>query len=205
MASTPSTAPLLQPPRRITASNLSFSTSNAHHAKAEPAVEVLDDTLNLEPILGGSLVRARIATHKKIPTSNDRSGNISLDDVPGFGIVMPNGLNMYYLDIRPNTEGVMHRTTSTDYLIVLQGTLSLLTPRDSFDAETGYGEPKETLCLPGDTVVQRGIMHALSNRTDRWVRVVGIVAASDPNRVAIESNASSAPHELRVLDDAWLA
>lgn len=73
---------------------------------------------------------------------------------------MPNGLNMYYLDVAPNTEGVMHRTTSTDYLIVLQGTLSLLTPRESFDTESGYGEPKETLCHPGDTVVQRGIMHA---------------------------------------------
>ncbi|KAI0428006.1 hypothetical protein F5Y09DRAFT_12661 [Xylaria sp. FL1042] len=199
------TTPLLQAPRRITASNLPLSAPNAHSAKAEPAVEVLDDTLKLEPILGGSLVRARVATHKKIPTSNDGSGNIPLDDVPGFGIVLPNGLNMYYLDVAPNTEGVMHRTTSTDYLIVLQGTLSLLTPQHSFDAETGYGEPKETLCHPGDTVVQRGIMHALSNRTDQWVRVVAIVAASDPNRVPVERNSSSTPQELQVLRDAWLA
>ncbi|KAI1427121.1 hypothetical protein F5Y12DRAFT_792855 [Xylaria sp. FL1777] len=200
-----STAPLLQPPRRITASNLALSASDAHSAKAEPAVEVLDDTLKLEPILGGSLVRARVATHKKVPTCNDGSGNIPLDDVPGFGIVLPNGLNMYYLDVAPNTEGVMHRTTSTDYLIVLQGTLSLLTPQDSFDAGTGYGEPKETLCLPGDTVVQRGIAHALSNRTDQWVRVLAIVAASDPNRVPVGSNSSSTPQEPRVLADAWLA
>ncbi|KAI0967800.1 hypothetical protein F4678DRAFT_465060 [Xylaria arbuscula] len=152
-----STAPLLQAPRRIIASNLALSTSDA---KAEPAVEVRDETLELEPILGGSLVRSRVATHKKVPTSNDGSGNIPLDDVPGFGIVLPNGLNMYYLDIAPNSEGVMHRTTSTDYLIVLQGTLSLLTPQHSFDQETGYGKPKETLGFPGDTVVQRGIMHA---------------------------------------------
>jgi len=34
-------------------------------------------------------------------------GSIPLDDVPGMGIVMPNGLNMYYLDIAPNSEGVM--------------------------------------------------------------------------------------------------
>ncbi|KAI0509632.1 hypothetical protein F5B22DRAFT_320488 [Xylaria bambusicola] len=200
-----STAPFLQPPRRITASNLPLTVANAHNAKAEPAVEILDDALKLEPILAGALVRARVATHKKIPTSNDGSGTIPLDDVPGFGIVMPNGLNMYYLDVAPKTEGVMHRTTSTDYLVVLQGTLSLLTPRESFNVETGYGELKETLCFPGDTVVQRGIMHALSNRTDQWVRVIGIVAASDPNRVRIESNSSSAPQEVRMLDDAWLA
>ncbi|KAI1272660.1 hypothetical protein F5Y07DRAFT_403146 [Xylaria sp. FL0933] len=177
-----STTPLLPAPRRITASNLPLSASDAPSVKAEPAVEVLDDTLNLEPILGGSLARARLATHKKIPTSNDGSGNIPLDDVPGSGIVLPNGLNMYYLDVAPKTEGVMHRTTSTDYLIVLQGTLSLLTPEHSFDAETG-----------------------LSNRTDQWVRVVAIVASSDPNRVPVEQDASSTPQELRVLDDAWLA
>ncbi|KAI1366666.1 hypothetical protein F5Y08DRAFT_124047 [Xylaria arbuscula] len=197
-----STTSFLQPPRRITASNLPLAASNA---KAEPAVEVLDDTLQLDPLFEGTLVRARVATHDKIPTNNDGSGNLPLQDVPGFGIVMPNGLNMYYLDVAPNTEGVMHRTTSTDYLIVLQGTLSLLTPQESFDTETGYGEPKETLCHPGDTVVQRGIMHALSNRTDQWVRVIGIVAASDPNRVPIESNSSSTPQETKVLDDAWLA
>ncbi|GAP90223.1 putative cupin domain-containing protein [Rosellinia necatrix] len=192
-------------PRRITASNLPLSSSDAPHPKAEPAVEIFDDTLKLEPILGGSLVRARVATHKQIPTNNDGLGDLPLDDVPGFGIVMPNGLNMYYLDVAPNTEGTMHRTTSTDYLIVLQGTLSLLTPQTPFNTETGYAEPKETLCQVGDIVVQRGIMHALSNRTDQWVRVVAVVADSAPNRIPIEGSSSSAPHEQRVLDDAWLA
>ncbi|KAI0468918.1 hypothetical protein F4859DRAFT_190574 [Xylaria cf. heliscus] len=196
---------LLQAPRRITASNLPISPSDAPNPKAEPAVEVLDETLKLEPILGGSLVRARVATHKAIPTSNDGSGSVVLDDVPGFGIVMPNGLNMYYLDIAPSSEGVMHRTTSTDYLIVLQGTLTLLTPQISFDGESGYGEPKETLCHPGEIVVQRGIMHALSNRTDQWVRVVAIVAASEPNRVPVEVRQSPAIEDHRVLNDAWLA
>ncbi|KAI0532464.1 hypothetical protein GGR58DRAFT_178680 [Xylaria digitata] len=200
-----SMTPLLQGPRRIIASNLPLSASGGHNSKTEPAVKVLDETLTVEPILGGSLARSRVATHKKIPTSNDGSGNIALDDVPGFGIVMPNGLNMYYLDVAPNTEGVMHRTTSTDYLIVLQGTLTLLTPQYSFNVGTGYGTPRETLCHPGDTVIQRGIMHALSNRTDQWVRVIGVVVASDPNRVPVEGSLSSASQELRVLDDAWLA
>lgn len=76
---------------------------------------------------------------------------------------MPGGLNMYYLDVAPKTEGVMHRTTSTDYLVVLRGNLTLLTPPNPFDIVEGqgtYDEPVETLCKPGDVVLQRGIMHA---------------------------------------------
>lgn len=66
-----STATFLQPPRRIVASNLPFSASNAPNAKAEPAVEVLDENLKLDPLFEGALVRARVATHDKVPTSND--------------------------------------------------------------------------------------------------------------------------------------
>ncbi|KAI0204081.1 hypothetical protein F4808DRAFT_368311 [Astrocystis sublimbata] len=194
----------LQAPRRIVASNLPIAASDAANAKAEPAVEVLDETLDLEPILDGSLVRARVATQEAVPTSNDGSGSIALHDVPGFGIVLPGGINMYYLDVAPNSEGVMHRTTSTDYLIVIHGTLTLLTPQCSFDSTTGYGEPKVTHCNTGEVVVQRGIMHALSNRTDKWVRVLGVVVASGPNQVPIEGSQSPAPQH-KALDDAWLA
>lgn len=77
--------------------------------------------------------------------------------------IVPGGLNLYYLDVAPKTEGVMHRTTSTDYLVVLQGTPSLLTPPSSFDVVDGqgtYDKPVETVCKPGDIVLQRGIMHA---------------------------------------------
>jgi hypothetical protein len=35
------------------------------------------------------------------------SGDLPLDEVPGIGIVMPGGLNAYYLDIAPNTEGAL--------------------------------------------------------------------------------------------------
>ncbi len=81
-----------------------------------------------------------------------------------MGIVLPGGLNMYYIDLAPNTEGTMHRTTSTDYLVLLSGTLSLLTPSAQpyhvKDGKAAYGEPVETACHPGDVVAQRGMMHA---------------------------------------------
>ncbi|CAJ2504581.1 Uu.00g119750.m01.CDS01 [Anthostomella pinea] len=200
--SSPSTIP---PPRLITASNLPLSESAATSSHTEPAVEVLVDTLKQEPIPGGSLVRARVATHERVPTSNDGSGHSPLADVPAPGIVMPNGVNIYYLDVAPNTEGVMHRTTSTDYLVVLQGTLSLMTPRTSFDVGGSYGQPAETLCQPGEAVIQRGMLHALSNRTDQWVRVLGFVLDSQPNRVPVEAGPSAKQGDSKILQDAWLA
>ncbi|KAI1766721.1 hypothetical protein GGR53DRAFT_186992 [Hypoxylon sp. FL1150] len=194
---------LLSAPRRITASNLPLGGHDPANSHSEPGVEVLVDTLNPEPILGGGLLRARVASSKTVPTSNDGHGKLELDDVPGLGIVLPGGLNLYYLDIAPKTEGVMHRTTSTDYLFVLQGTLSLITPPSPFDIVDGQGtyDTIETACKPGDVVLQRGIMHALSNRTDEWVRVVGMVVSSEKNRVR---SSGSGDDSTVVLEDAWL-
>ncbi|KAI0602668.1 hypothetical protein F4775DRAFT_149434 [Biscogniauxia sp. FL1348] len=194
----------LPAPKRITASNLPLGRSGAAEPHTEPAVEVVVDTLEPEPILGGSLARARVASNNRVPTSNDGSGTIALDEVPGPGIVLPGGLNLYYLDLAPNTEGVMHRTTSTDYLVVLNGTLSLMTPSRPFGTKDGYGEPAETLCHTGETVLQRGIMHALSNRTDQWVRLLAVVVASEPNRVPVTEGHSLQRGNFVMLADAWL-
>lgn len=197
----------LAAPRRITASNLPLVESNVGKPSSEPGVEVLVDTLKLDSILEGSLLRARVASTKKVPTSNDGHGHIELDEVPGMGIVLPGGINMYYLDIAPNSEGAMHRTTSTDYLVVLQGTLSLLTPPKPFDVVDGrgtYGETVETLCKPGDVVLQRGIVHALSNRTTEWVRIMAVVVASEPNRVPVVGSGPVEQLKTVALDDVWL-
>lgn len=56
-----------------------------------------------------------------------------------------------------------HRTTSTDYAIVLQGELTVATPPAAFDVVEGkgsYGKVEETVARAGDVVVQRGCMHA---------------------------------------------
>ncbi|KAK8108429.1 hypothetical protein PG984_014230 [Apiospora sp. TS-2023a] len=135
--------------------------------------------------LNGILLRCRSSP----PSKTGSCGTLPIADVPGAGIVLPNGTHMYYIDVAPNTEGVMHRTTSTDYLVVLQGTLSLMTPGDApftiRDGKPTYGEPVQTECRPGEVVLQRGMMHALSNRTSNWVRLLGIVLDAKPNRVPI--------------------
>ncbi|RYP36517.1 hypothetical protein DL767_003340 [Monosporascus sp. MG133] len=177
-----STLPAL---RRIIASNLPLPGTKAAEPGAEPGVHVAVDVLEPKPILGGSLMRARVATSKRVPTSND-GFNVPLDDVPGAGIVLPGGLNVYYLDLAPNTEGTMEPYTVND-------------------GKATYGEPVETLCQPGEVVLQRGIMHALSNRTGKWVRMLVIVADSEPNRVPIEPSEPSTQEDSRILSDAWLA
>ncbi|KAH6658699.1 cupin 2 [Truncatella angustata] len=191
-------------PRRITASNLPLPASAASDAQAEPGVEVRVDTLETEVFPGGIYHRSLVATTKQVPTSNEGFGDIPLDEIPGAGIVLPGGINMYYLDIAPNSEGPVHRTTSTDYLVVLQGHLSLITPGSApysrEDGKTTPGEPVETICGPGETVLQRGMMHALSNRTDSWVRVFCVIVSSEANRVPIEGDKT----EYKSLEDAWL-
>lgn len=78
--------------------------------------------------------------------------------------MLPGGLNMYYIDIAPKTDGALHRTTSTDYLVVLKGQLSLITPKPEAysvkDGKATFDEAVETVAYPGDVVAQRGPMHA---------------------------------------------
>ncbi|KAI2624510.1 hypothetical protein GGS21DRAFT_541239 [Xylaria nigripes] len=193
----------LPAPRRITASNLPLASHHASNEHAEPGVEVKVDTLEVVPLFDGSLRRAVVATSKSFPPSNDGHGDIPLHQVPGMGIVLPGGLNMYYIDIAPHTEGALHRTTSTDYIVVINGKLSLLTPKDEAyqikDGKASCGEPVETLCHPGDVIAQRGPMHALSNRTNEWARVLAVVLSSSPNKVPV----GDAGH--KELKDQWLA
>ncbi|KAK6222803.1 hypothetical protein LQW54_000612 [Pestalotiopsis sp. IQ-011] len=194
----------LTAPRRITASNLDVPSHHNGDETAEPGVEVRVDTLEPQPLFDGSLVRAVVGTEKQVPTSNDGHGEIPLDEVPGIGIVLPGGVNMYYLDIAPNTVGTLHRTTSTDYLVVISGKLSLDTPEPkSFQIKDGkatYGPPVETVANPGDVIYQRGPIHALSNRTDEWVRVLAVVLGSEQNKARVEG-----AEQHKELNDQWLA
>jgi hypothetical protein len=61
----------LPPPRRITASNLTLPSQHRSDKHAEPGVEIKIDSLQVESILGGTLMRAMVATSKQVPTSND--------------------------------------------------------------------------------------------------------------------------------------
>ncbi|KFY29882.1 hypothetical protein V494_08400 [Pseudogymnoascus sp. VKM F-4513 (FW-928)] len=193
----------LPAPRRITTSNLPLPSQHANDSSIEPGVEVKVDNLKVDPLFDGSLRRAVIGTSTHFPIKNDGHGDLPLDEVPGIGIIMPGGLNAYYLDIAPNTDGALHRTTSTDFVIVITGKLSVVAPKpDAFQVKDGKPtcDVVETVAGPGDVVYQRGAVHALSNRTDEWVRILAVVLASENNKVDV---GESGTH--KELSDQWFA
>jgi quercetin dioxygenase-like cupin family protein len=57
----------------------------------------------------------------------------------------------------------MHRTETVDYGIVLEGELVLIL------------DEGETVCRPGDIIIQRGTNHGWANRSDRNCRIAFIL------------------------------
>lgn len=59
-------------------------------------------------------------------------------------------------------RATQHRTSTTDYNIFLKGSMVLITPAEAYDPANAesQGKLQETVCHPGDVVVQRGTMHA---------------------------------------------
>ncbi|RDW56721.1 hypothetical protein BP6252_14014 [Coleophoma cylindrospora] len=184
--------------RKLVVSNLPLPANLASSSTAEPAVEVLEEHINPVSILDGQGARSSIFTHRAVPTSNAGSGKIELADVPGAGIVLPNGVNVYHFDMAPGYYCPIHRTTSTDYMTVLTGEVVLLTPGAAFDPATGTGEIVKTLCKPGDVVVQRGTLHGWVNSTPNWIRLQCVVLDTEPVTTNLEG--SDAVH---ALPDVW--
>ncbi|KAI0322644.1 hypothetical protein OF83DRAFT_1027099, partial [Amylostereum chailletii] len=96
------------------------------------------------------------------------------------GIVMTNGTNCRWTDLAPGAIAHMarhilhpapsHRTPSVDLNILIQGELVLI-----------LDDGSEThLSTPGDTVVQRGTMHAWKNPGKTWTRWVTTVIDATP-------------------------
>ena len=77
------------------------------------------------------------------------------------------GLSFAWLRCRPAHRSAMHRTSTVDYGIVVQGELFLVM------------EDSEALLHTGDIVVQRGTNHAWDNRSDVPARMVFILLAAE--------------------------
>ncbi|KAG6365460.1 hypothetical protein INS49_007071 [Diaporthe citri] len=192
-------------PRRLLVSNRSNGTTKD---QAEPGVEALVDTL--EPVaVMPKLNRAPIATHAAIPTSNAEAGRPHLDTVPGSGIVLPGGANIYYLDLTPHSDSPMrritpltappdnHRTPSTDHVIVLRGELTVVTPPVAFDVVDGKGSYTK---VGGDGCTgwrRGGPEGVLANRSEDSVRLIGIVLAAEPVKIEVAG-------EAKELGESWL-
>jgi len=79
-----------------------------------------------------------------------------------YTIMPPAGHLLRILDVYPLKDGgrrtVMHRTRTVDYVVVVEGELTLIL------------EDSEVTLKPGDVVVQRGTDHAWENRSDTMAR-----------------------------------
>ncbi|EQB54062.1 hypothetical protein CGLO_06151 [Colletotrichum gloeosporioides Cg-14] len=149
------------PRRRIVLSNLPLEPSGSV-TQTEPAIEVLTEQLQTEEMFGGLLRRTPVGTVSAVPTNFDGSGLPKIEAAPGSGVVFPGGLNVYFFDLAPGGTTPMHRTPSVDYVVVNEGTPTLITPKTTFSVENGKGtweEVVETTLRPGDVAVQRGAMH----------------------------------------------
>jgi mannose-6-phosphate isomerase-like protein (cupin superfamily) len=87
-----------------------------------------------------------------VPEPNERA----------FTIMPAAGNLLRILDVYPLKDGgrrtVMHRTRTLDYVIVIEGELTLIL------------DDSEVILKPGDVVVQRGTDHAWENRSDTIAR-----------------------------------
>lgn len=104
-----------------------------------------------------------------------------LDDPPA--IVIPNGTVCRFCDFAPASLSPMHRTSSLDIGVVIEGEMELVL--DGGERQRLY---------PGDTVVQRGTNHAWRNVTPsrensgeivpQWARMMFVLQAAQPVTLA---------------------
>ncbi|KAJ7225548.1 hypothetical protein GGX14DRAFT_548373 [Mycena pura] len=128
-------------------------------------------TLRFEDIPGmdGARAAAVWVTCDGLPTNDNNSSEDGANRIVK-GIVSPNGTNLRCTDLAPGAQTPMHRTRSLDYNILLQGELVLI-----------MDDGSEThLKNPGDTVIQKGTLHAWRNPSASWARWMCAVIAAEP-------------------------
>ncbi|OGM42732.1 Cupin domain protein [Aspergillus bombycis] len=103
----------------------------------------------------------------------DVAAHESLIASGNLGLVSPNGTVCRVVDFAPmksGSKGLMHRTQSLDFGIVLEGSIEMWL--DS-------GEMK--LLKKGDIAVQRGTMHEWRNPSEtEWTRMVFVLQGTKP-------------------------
>jgi len=113
-------------------------------------------------------------TTDSIPTKDTNRSedgvNRIIDKSFNFGLVHPTGTNLRSTDLAPGAITPMHRTSSLDYNILVSGELILIMEDGS----------EKHLKNPGDTVIQKGTLHAWRNPSKIWSRWVTVLMAAEP-------------------------
>jgi len=153
---------LLLPLRRV------VTTHDAHGIAAVESDAVIEPE-RMEAVQGGQSAVIWV-TNDGIPVDDcnirEDGAKRIIDDPSNFGLIHPMGTNLRSTELEPGAATPMHRTSSLDYNILVSGELILIT-------EDGT---ETHLKNPGDSVIQRGTMHAWRNPSEsqpvRWVSVL---------------------------------
>lgn len=86
------------------------------------------------------------------------------------GLSVPGGTVLRIVDMQAGQTSPMHRTTSLDYGVVLEGEVELI-------LDTG----EKRILKRGDTCVQRGTNHAWRNTSEtNWARMLYVLVDAQP-------------------------
>lgn len=142
-----------------------------HHARR---VVTGHDTDGRSVVVSDSIVEAFEAAPTAFATRLWATDEFPSDNADGRDgaqlietFVPDHGTAFYIVDWAPNSEFPAHRTASVDYGVVLDGVLEAV-------LDSGQVARLE----PGDSIVQRGTMHAWRNPTDEWTRTVFVMAST---------------------------
>jgi quercetin dioxygenase-like cupin family protein len=139
----------------------------AHDDDGKAYVAIDAEITNLKTGASGSIVR-HVWNTRETP-ADIRIG--AFDDPgaePHITPPPPNGSRFAVIDFPPGNTGVMHRTESLDYVIVLDGEIDM-----DIDDDTVHMKA-------GDVMVQRGTNHAWCNRGDAPARVAFVLIDAQP-------------------------
>ncbi|ESK97932.1 cupin domain protein [Moniliophthora roreri MCA 2997] len=110
-----------------------------------------------------------------LPTNDNNNSEDGAERVinplENFGLVSDKGSNFQMTELAPGAITPMHRTSSLDYDILIDGEL-LLVMEDGTET---------LLTQPGDTVVMKGAMHAWKNPSaTKWCRWMSVLTSAQP-------------------------
>lgn len=127
---------------------------------------VRDGEVAFRDAVGGDARFSVVWTTKTSPADNadEQDGGD-----PSVALAVKGGTVLRVVDMKPGARSPFHRTVSLDYGIVLEGEVVL-------ELDDGV----ETTITQGDIVVQRGTIHAWTNRTDRWARMAFVLIDAEP-------------------------
>ena len=159
-------SPLRNPTIHITTHNAAGKakvySSQQNQAKAYPS-----HGATITNIYTTSSFPADLTSEEDIKQNHEvlSSGNL--------GIVYPKGTVCRFVDFAPGNTGMMHRTQSLDYGVVLEGDMIMDLDDDS-----------ETHMTREDVAVQRATMHAWRNASQtEWARMLFVLQDCQPLEV----------------------